>query len=80
MLLAMLANTVFKSSLAVVIGGAALARKVVPGMIAAVLPDWSWAGGWAKTRPWAPGAGVVRVRQPHCCGCHGATPKWATRW
>jgi uncharacterized membrane protein (DUF4010 family) len=33
-LLAMLANTVFKSGLAVVIGGPALARKVVPGMFA----------------------------------------------
>jgi uncharacterized membrane protein (DUF4010 family) len=33
-LLAMLANTVFKSSLAVVIGGATLARKVLPGMFA----------------------------------------------
>jgi uncharacterized membrane protein (DUF4010 family) len=33
-LLAMLANTVFKSGLAVVIGGATLARKVLPGMFA----------------------------------------------
>lgn len=33
-LLAMLANTVFKSGLAVVIGGATLARKVLPGMLA----------------------------------------------
>ena len=34
MLLALLANIAFKSGLAVVIGGATLARQVLPGMAA----------------------------------------------